>query len=120
MNKALLVFPILVLVFALPAQKDTIELLDGTTIRGVKVISWTAKEIKFKTRSGSGTESRPAHEVRGAKISRVQVILSKQSRNVGSNNGWKNADQHQFSQISKKSEYWNGSSTQMPWNTTYI
>ena len=77
MNKALLVLPILVLAFALPAQKDTIELLDGTKIRGVKVISWTAKEIKFKTNSGSGTESRPAHEVRGATISRVQVILSR-------------------------------------------
>ncbi|MDP6928058.1 MAG: hypothetical protein QF412_00020 [Planctomycetota bacterium] len=61
MRKTLASIFALVLVAALPAQKDTIYWADGTTVAKVRIISFTWTEIKW-TKSGR-SESRSADQV---------------------------------------------------------
>ena len=61
MRKTLASIFALVLVAALPAQKDTIYWADGTTAAKVRIISFTWTEIKW-TKSGR-SESRSADQV---------------------------------------------------------
>jgi tetratricopeptide (TPR) repeat protein len=84
MNKVAIVIsllPILATSAALSAQKDSITLTDGTTIRNVKVLSWNAKEIKFKTRKGN--DSRPSYLVVDARVQKIQEALLRAGTDPG-------------------------------------
>ena len=65
----------------LKAQKDTIELRNGKVLRNVAVESWTAKEIKWKGKDGA--KSLPAHEVKEASLSKVQMVFARLGNDPG-------------------------------------
>lgn len=70
---ALSLLSILAAPTVLAAQKDVIFLTDGTVIRNVKVTSWTAKEIKFKTKGSF--DVRPSYMVKDALVKKIREAL---------------------------------------------